>query len=63
MTIQAALLILALVLLLARKPIARAAKRYARRKRAQLAKYLSAQFKAAWIATKVSIARRTVGLA
>lgn len=60
MSIALAVIILALII--ARKPLARAAKRYARRKRAQLAKYLSAQFKLAWTATKVGIARRTVGL-
>lgn len=55
------LLVLVLVLLIARKPLARAIKRYIKRKRAAARRYFKALARQAWLATKVQVARRTIG--
>lgn len=57
-----ALVITALVLFLTRKAIARAVKRYIKRKKQQLKKWAKRQARMTWTATKVGIARRTIGL-
>lgn len=56
-----ALVVIALVLFLARKPLARAIKRYIKRKRAAVRLYLKRLAHQVWVATKVQVARRTVG--
>lgn len=61
MTIQAVILLLALILFAARKPLARAIKKYFARKRAQAAKWAKALAKQQASAAKVAIARRTIG--
>lgn len=56
-----AILIIALALIIARKAIARAVKKYIASKRKQARLYFKALARRAWLASKVTVARRTIG--